>query len=175
MYVDILILEYLAQRPAHGYEIKRAVEEIHGETYNINNNQLYPTLRRFEEMAAITREVVRVQGRPDRHIYSITDRGHELLLAMLRDFTPELAESDSEFETRVAMFHLLEPQWCQAILDARQAVLRRRLAHMDRSLALVQEHPEMRFAERMVTFNQQQIQHELDWIEGLRQLLPEEG
>ncbi len=70
---------------------------------------------------------------------------------------------------------MLEPQWRQAILDGRQAVLRRRLAHMDRSLALVQGRPEMRFAERMVTFNQQQIQHELDWIEELRQLLPEEG
>jgi hypothetical protein len=46
---------------------------------------------------------------------------------------------------------------------------------MDRSLALVQGRPEMRFAERMVTFNQQQIQHELDWIEEMRQLLPEEG
>src|SRR5258707_12213187 len=103
-------------------------------------------------MGAITREVVRVQGRPDRHIYSITDRGHELLLAMLRDFTPELAESDAEVEMRVAMFHLLEPQWRQAILDAQQAVLRRRLCHMERALALVQQHPERRFAGRLVNF-----------------------
>src|SRR5260370_21137165 len=110
MYVDILILEYLAQRPAHGYEIKRAVEEIHGETYSINNNQLYPTLRRFEEMGAITREAVRAQGRPDRHIYSITDRAHELLLAMLRDFTPELAACDSAVAIRDPLFHEHETQ-----------------------------------------------------------------
>src|SRR5260370_33483744 len=132
MYVDILILEYLAQRPAHGYEIKRAVEEIHGETYSINNNQLYPTLRRFEEMGAITREEVRAQGRPDRHIYSITDRGHELLLAMLRDFTPERAESDSEFEIHVALVHVLEPQWRGGSLVHVRAVHRRRPRHHER-------------------------------------------
>ena len=57
MYVEILILAHLSRQPAHGYEIKRSVEQSLGEAYAINNNQLYPTLRRFEEMGAITREV----------------------------------------------------------------------------------------------------------------------
>lgn len=52
-YVDILILRNLVARPAHGYEIKKGVERVLGGAFAINNNVLYPALRRFEEIGAI--------------------------------------------------------------------------------------------------------------------------
>jgi DNA-binding PadR family transcriptional regulator len=167
MYVDILILAHLAQRPAHGYEIKRSVEQTLGETYSINNNQLYPTLRRFEEMGAITREVERHMGKPDRHIYRMTDRGEEVLQSLLRDLTPELARDDAEFQVRVALFHLLEPEARRAILETRAGVLRAWHEHLQRSQAAVRGHPEMSWALRVLDFTQQRIAQELDWIADL--------
>ena len=68
-YVDILILQNLIARPAHGYEIKKSVERIMGGAFAVNNNVLYPALRRFEEMGAVEREVVHQEGKPDRHVY----------------------------------------------------------------------------------------------------------
>ncbi len=167
MYVEILILAHLSRQPAHGYEIKRSVEQTVGQAYAINNNQLYPTLRRLEEMGAITREVQRQVGRPDRHIYRMTDRGEEVLQGLLRDFPMELARDDVEFQVRVAFFHLLEPEARLAILHTREAALRNWLEHMRRSQDLVHARPEMTFAARILTFNQQQIQQELDWIAEL--------
>src|SRR5215208_3338953 len=55
-YVDILILQNLIARPAHGYEIKKSVERIMGGAFAVNNNVLYPALRRFEEMGAVEAE-----------------------------------------------------------------------------------------------------------------------
>ena len=52
MYFDILMLRVLADGPQHGYEIKKSVERILGGR-SINNNVLYPALRRFEEQGAI--------------------------------------------------------------------------------------------------------------------------
>ena len=167
MYVEILILAHLARQPAHGYEIKRSVEQTLGETYPINNNQLYPTLRHFEEMGAITREVERQMGKPDRHTYRMTDRGAEVLQGLLCDFPTELARDDAEFQVRVAFFHLLEPEARLAILRAREAVLRNWLEHMHRSQELVRAHPAMTWAMQVLTFNQQRIEHELDWIADL--------
>ena len=54
MYFDILMLRVLAEGPRHGYEIKKSVERILGGR-SINNNVLYPALRRFEEQGAIER------------------------------------------------------------------------------------------------------------------------
>ncbi len=169
MYVEILILAHLSKQPAHGYEIKRNVEQTLGDTYAINNNQLYPTLRRFEEMGAITREVERQVGKPDRHIYRMTDRGEEVLQGLLVDFPPEQARDEAEFQVRVAFFHLIEPEARLAILRARQLELQRRLEHMHRSLEAVRARPELMYSAHVVTFNQQQIQRELAWIAELMQ------
>jgi DNA-binding PadR family transcriptional regulator len=167
MYVEILVLAHLARQPAHGYEIKRSVEQTLGEGYPINTNQLYPALRRFEEMGAITREVERQMGKPDRHIYRMTDRGEAVLQGLLCDFPPELARDDAEFQVRVAFFHLLEPDARRAILQARASVLRTWREHLQRSQELVRAHPEMTWSMQVVTFTQQRIEHELDWIAGL--------
>src|SRR5204863_8711559 len=102
MYVDILILAELASQQYHGYELKRRVERILGGTLTINANQLYPTLKRFEEIGAVSRKVELQSGKPDRHIYSITDRGLEVLQDLLQDFPPDIARSDAEFGARVA-------------------------------------------------------------------------
>ena len=106
VYIDILILAELSSRPYHGYELKRQVEWILSET--LNSNHLYPALRRYEEMGAIYHEVERQSGRPDRHVYHLTEQGKDVLRTLLRDFSPDLARSDSEFQTRVAFFHLLD-------------------------------------------------------------------
>lgn len=170
MYVDILILAHLAQRPYHGYELKRDVERVLGDSFSINNNHLYPALRRFEEMGAITREVERQPGRPDRHIYQITDRGNEVLQDLLRDFPLTLARDENEFQTRVAFFHLLDPEGRRAILVTRQEALRQKLMHLEWSRSQVSsDHSEFFYVTRLLTFQEQQIQQELDWIAELMQ------
>jgi DNA-binding PadR family transcriptional regulator len=170
MYVDILILASILAQPRHGYEIKRQVEATIGSRISINNNQLYPALRRFEEAGAITREVVRTPSRPDKHVYQVTERGAEILQDLLRDFTLEQARDDTEFQVHVAFFHLLEPEARLAILAAREAVLKGWQAHLTHSLTLALERPDLlHFARHIIEFNQQRIQHELDWIAQLRQ------
>jgi DNA-binding PadR family transcriptional regulator len=74
-YVDILILQNLIARPAHGYEIKKSVERIMGGAFAVNNNVLYPALRRLEEMGAVEKEVARQEGKPGRHVYRATEQG----------------------------------------------------------------------------------------------------
>lgn len=167
MYTNILILAHLTQRPYHGYELKRQVESVGG---NLNNNQLYPKLRQFEEMGAITREVERQAGRPDRHIYRLTDRGMEALQTMLQDFPPELAGNDGEFLTRVAFFHLVDPDARRVILLTRQAALQQRMQQHQQYQALVEseaDHEQAHFPSRVLTLQQQQLQLELDWIATL--------
>src|SRR5918912_1799431 len=118
-YVDILILQNLVARPAHGYEIKKSVERIMGGAFVVNNNVLYPALRRFEEMGAVEKEVVRQEGKPDRHVYRATELGEEVLGELLREFLPEVTHNDAEFQIRVAFLGLMEAEERQDILGAR--------------------------------------------------------
>src|SRR5215469_1982839 len=123
IYSDIVILAMLHQGPRHGYEIKKDVERALGGMVPLNNKTLYLTLKRFEEMGAVTRQVIPQEGKPNRHLYQLTERGIELLHAYLRDFEPEQAGADAEFFTRVSFFDLLEAHEREAILTRRMAYL----------------------------------------------------
>src|SRR3989442_14273320 len=97
MYAEIVILAMLRQRPQHGYEIKKSIEQVFGGTVALNNTILYPTLKRFEETGAVVRDVVQQEGKPNRHLYHRTGRGIELLHTLLCDFRPEQAANEAEF------------------------------------------------------------------------------
>lgn len=170
MYIDILILAELVARPRHGYELKQHVERIMGGSVTINANQLYPTLRRFEELGAVLREVEHQAGKPDRHVYRITDQGIETLQRLLLDFPEKLAHDGIEFKTRVAFFHLLDPQARSAILETRLRVQLRHLRHTEETRALVSETaPNYPYVTRLLAFQLQEIQNELAWIVQLKQ------
>jgi DNA-binding PadR family transcriptional regulator len=169
MYAEIVILAMLRTKPQHGYEIKKNLERVFGGAVSLNNKVLYPALRRFEEMGAVQREVVRQEGKPDRHIYQLTDRGTEVLQALVRDFSPDIASSRPEFLVRVAFFDLLEPEARRDILETRADVVAKELAHIQELKLLTRDDGSNLYAWRVLLFHEQQAQYELDWIQALVQ------
>lgn len=178
MYVDLIILANLAMRPQHGYEIKKRVGQVLGGEHALNNGMLYPALRRFEEMGAVARAVERQTGKPDRHIYSLTDLGREILHELLCEFPPEVARSQNEFLARVSFFDQLEPRARRAILAARAAALHRSDESHEAIRRMVRDEqlPMPPYAQRTMTFIGDQVRFELAWIEVLlRDLVPDQG
>ena len=159
MYLDILVLAHLANRPAHGYEIKKRVDMSLGSP-RLNNNVLYPALRRFEEAGAIEGELVPQQGVPPRRVFHLTEAGHDLLRNLLEDFPEDMANSDEEFLTRLAFFHLVAPHVRLDILALRQRALRRRIEHLVDMARLADQS----YAQRILDFQLRLMQSELDWV-----------
>jgi DNA-binding PadR family transcriptional regulator len=167
MYSEIVILASIKEHPQHGYEIKKNIQHVLGGS--INNKVLYPTLKRFEEIGAVSRTVERQEGKPDRHIYQLTDHGLELLQELLYDFTPTVARSEAEFLVRVSFFKLIECEVCLSILETRKAIVQENLAHLQDMYKMAQEHHTTSYAVDVVLFKKAQTQQELDWIQSLIQ------
>ncbi len=123
MATEILILGRLLRGPRHGYEIRQALERSLGGLVRMTNSQIYPTLQSLEEMGALERSVERQEGRPDRHRYAITPRGHAILHDMVCDLPEAKARRDVEFYVRVAFFRLLSPEERLRLLQTRRQVL----------------------------------------------------
>lgn len=128
MWVDLLLLANLTGRPAHGYELRRRVEQSSG--YALSNNSLYPALRRFYDAGAVTRTAVESQGAPARHVYTITDVGREMLHDMLAELPDELAADEAEFLSRVGHFERLTPDERLSVLAARERAIAARRARI---------------------------------------------
>lgn len=139
-YIEILILRRLRGGPAHGYELRKRVEETTG--FVLHNNSLYPALKRFEEAGAVTKTAEPQEGRPPRLVYALTDTGRELLHDLLADLPPEQAGDEAEFLARLGQFSLLDPAERAGVLAARARAVRAQLAHYRTQRELAAAHGE---------------------------------
>jgi DNA-binding PadR family transcriptional regulator len=72
--VKFALLELLQERPMHGYEMMKALEEKSGGFYSPSPGSIYPTLQMLED-----RGLVSVQEVEGKKVYSITDSGRAML------------------------------------------------------------------------------------------------
>lgn len=83
----LLMLHVLAERPGHGYEVIKAIENLVGGDYSPSPGTIYPTLTLLEDIGSI--QAAMVDG--DRRQYRITDAGREQLAAQHEALTALLA------------------------------------------------------------------------------------
>jgi DNA-binding PadR family transcriptional regulator len=72
--VKFALLELLRERPMHGYEMMKALEEQSGGFYSPSPGSIYPTLQMLEDRGFVT-----VKESDSKKVYSITDAGRALL------------------------------------------------------------------------------------------------
>jgi DNA-binding PadR family transcriptional regulator len=162
-YPEILILRHLSRHPAHGYELRKRIEETTG--ILLNNNSLYPALRRFVEAGAVEMTVEQHESRPPRHVYELTDVGRELLHDLLAELPAAQAGDETEFLTRLGQFAFLEPEERLAILDARTTAL---TAFADRLTTLAGRAGGEFWSTTVVDQLRRRTEDELGWLSSLR-------
>ena len=69
-----ILLELLKEKPSHGYEIIRALEDRFHGFYVPSAGSVYPTLQLFEDMGYVS-----LTERDGKKVYTITDEGRKFL------------------------------------------------------------------------------------------------
>jgi DNA-binding PadR family transcriptional regulator len=72
--LQLLILALLAEKPSHGYELIKALEERSGGFYSPSPGMIYPALTYIEELGHAT-----VEAEGAKKLYRITDEGRRCL------------------------------------------------------------------------------------------------
>jgi DNA-binding PadR family transcriptional regulator len=72
--VRLALLSMLAERPMHGYELMKQLEERSGGIYRASAGTIYPTLQQLEDEGLVTAEL-----RDGKKTYSLTDTGRREL------------------------------------------------------------------------------------------------
>ena len=79
------LLGLLSMAPMSGYDIKQAIEYSIGYFWQESYGAIYPNLRALHEDGFVTRSVEPGDGKPDRHVYTITEKGREELRAWISE------------------------------------------------------------------------------------------
>lgn len=170
MYIDILILSQLIHGPKHGYKIKKNVAFVLGNEYKLNNNTLYPRLKKFEEMGALEKKVEVQEGSPNRFLYSITDKGRELFEKSLQQVNEDTAADYNEFYNKLGFFSLLTKENQDKILTLRIEHLEKQLDFMNKMIQVVSEDDYIPFSKQLYAYTEGMLKHEIKLVEGLRNL-----
>jgi DNA-binding PadR family transcriptional regulator len=82
----LVVLALIAERPRHGYEIIKAIEDRLAGSYSPSPGVIYPTLTMLEELGHAT-----VEADNGKKLYAITDEGRAYLAANQRAVDAALA------------------------------------------------------------------------------------
>jgi DNA-binding PadR family transcriptional regulator len=167
MIIDIVILGLLESEPCHGYEIKKRVEGIMRSAAAVNNNLLYPALRRLMEEGNVE-PAPRQRDGATRKICRITTNGLSRLDALLKEFGEAEAERESEFLARVAFFDRLDPENRLRIIALRERALEQKLAHaetLDSDYGSTFDSP---WVVAILEDRKRKLAAELEWTKALR-------
>ena len=96
--LKFVILRLLRERPMHGYEVMRALEEEAHGCYSASAGSVYPALQWLEDEG-----YVRSEEGPERKVYSITDAGRAFLeknRARVEEVFERVAEATRHFTGR---------------------------------------------------------------------------
>ena len=83
------ILAMLASSPAHGYELKRELEQHFGAALPpLNTGQIYTSLARLERDGLVDADRVAQDSRPNKRVYRLTPQGQAALDEWVAQPTP---------------------------------------------------------------------------------------
>lgn len=109
MDVKTLCLGILTEQDRTGYEIKRYCEEVFRHFFVAGFGSIYPALADLQRHGLVTATSVEQRKRPDKKVYSITEKGRKALEAELVATAPR-HKVRSEFLTLMYFAHLLPPE-----------------------------------------------------------------
>ncbi|MBN2538416.1 MAG: PadR family transcriptional regulator [Deltaproteobacteria bacterium] len=106
METGTMILGFLMSGPKTGYKIKNITGKMMI-AYNLSLNQIYPALRKLETANLVKKEVVFQTGKPNKHVYTITDAGKELFQQSLVGSSNPI-DYDLDFLEKLFFFRFLD-------------------------------------------------------------------
>ena len=134
MDVKTVCLGMLTDGPASGYDMKKCFESSFGHFFPAGYGSIYPALATLARNGMVEFENVLQSGKPDRKVYSITEKGRKELMKGL--INPNATHRiRSEFLAVLWFAHLMNAEQIDEMID-------RKLVEIDAFLKLIDEFPD---------------------------------
>lgn len=160
------MLAMLLAGPKHGYQLKREAGWMMRQE-DLQNNVVYPMLRRFLNEGWVGRKAVPGDRGQTRQQYNLTPEGRRYFFGRMNTFTGTDASSAEAFHLRVGVLMALSPESRESIFTQREKYLQAR----DQKLEFLQFNMEVgKFGGEIVRHMRRQIDLEQEWIRRLRRM-----
>ena len=122
MDIKTVCLGMLTNGEASGYDLKKNFESSFGHFFPAGYGSIYPALATLARNGLVEFEQISQDGKPDRKVYTITEKGLEELMVGLANPNPT-HKVRSEFLSVLWFAHLMSGQQVDTVIDNQLDVL----------------------------------------------------
>ena len=102
MDVKTVCLGMLTEGPASGYDLKKEFESTFSHFFAAGYGSIYPALSALSESGLVDCEEIPQEGKPDRKVYRITDKGQQFCSRLSRTLSPATRSVQSSLQRCVS-------------------------------------------------------------------------
>ncbi len=169
------ILSALARKPCSGYELA----EYLGAVWPAKHSQIYPLLTKLEKKEFLEFEHVEQTGRPNKKIFSITEKGKEDLVKWLNESPADPVVRD-EFLIKLYSIWMLDEEEAEHIIHKRIHYLEQKMSSVTTKIGKLEQGSDgdglnrmSKYFGRYILFkrNLRLYHEEIDWCKWTLNLL----
>ena len=116
MDIKTVCLGMLTDGEASGYDMKKCFESSFGHFFPAGYGSIYPALSTLARNGLVEFELVPQDGKPDRKVYNITEKGREALMEGLANPNPS-HKLRSEFLATTWFAHLMSDEQIDTVVE----------------------------------------------------------
>lgn len=165
------ILSALGRKPCSGYELVQYLDAL----WPAKHSQIYPRLTRMEENGLLVYEQIEQIGKPNKKIYSITEKGRETLESWITE-TPSGSIVRDEFLIKINSVWLSDEESAKKLIHERIVNLERSISLRATVIDEIEPKQEVTMTKdfgRFLLFNRRNMleKEEISWCRWVLQLL----
>lgn len=109
--LEAAILGLLYEKPQYGYQLEKTIEGWGMRNWTqIGFSSIYYVLKKLEKKELVKSKLEKVEGKPSRKVFTITDTGKDVMKEKLTDLLSWNKKLISPFDLGLAYLNYLEPQ-----------------------------------------------------------------
>lgn len=122
---ELVILGLLRDHPQHGYEIRKQINEFLTYFAGLEFESIYYSLRSLEKKGLVRKKLASSRNRPDKYVYSLTEKGSERFLSLLDKSFLHIQRPFFGIDLSLFFLPHLEPSSVERKLKTRLKMLKR--------------------------------------------------
>jgi DNA-binding PadR family transcriptional regulator len=167
---EYALLGFLAQGPAHGYELHRRLSESLDQVWHVSLSQTYNILTRLEGSGYIIGKIQAQPKLPPRKEFHLTAAGRRRFNTWLRTPTGcSVRAIRVEFTTRLYFAHASDHALVRNLIDTQTAEVEQGLQHLRELLETLPQ--EQTFNRLGLMLRIRQLASLIEWLSECRQAL----
>lgn len=164
--LESAILGLLYEKPQYGYQLEKTIEGWGMRNWTqVGFSSIYYVLKKLEKKELVESKFEKVEGKPSRKVFTITDHGRQNMKEKLTDLLSWNKKLINPFDLGLAYLNYLEPQEVIECLENYMESAKGRIKFLESSVKMQEELNAPYYVVALFSRLLAILKTEMEWVE----------